>query len=274
MTKLKQPDDLYEQIMTSTFDTTVNYLTTEHGTKIAWSGQVRPGRPTFIFFAGHGSDMHGTKAIAVDEWARENDYGIVRFDYFGHGQSSGEYLDGTISLWRKDCLAVIDHLTEGEIIIIGSSLGGWLMMLAARDRMDRIAGLIGIAAAPDFTDDLIWDELSDDQKNIMQEQGKIALPNPYAPEDVIYPYSLVEDGRNNFVLRDRQEAPFPVRLLHGMQDEEVPFTTAEKLAKNLDGDDVQVILVEDAGHRFSSPEQIDILLATLGEVTLKAGLAD
>ena len=259
--------------MTFTSNAKINFLQTDHETEIAWTGKLCPGKPTIVFFAGHGSDMNGTKAIAVDEWAHENDFGIIRFDYFGHGQSSGKYLDGTISIWRKDCLAVIDNLVTGPIIIVGSSLGGWLMMLAAQDRMDRIAGLIGIAAAPDFTDDLIWDELSNDQKEQMQKEGEIALPNPYAPEDVIYPYELILDGRKNFVLKERQEAPFPVRLLHGMQDEEVPPATAEKLASNLDGDDIHVVLVEDAGHRFSTPEQIDILLSTLGEMTLKVGFA-
>lgn len=259
--------------MTDQDQNTIQFLQTEHGTKIAWTGATLKGKPTFVFFPGHGSDMDGTKALAVDAWARENGYGIIRFDYFGHGQSSGAYLDGTISIWRQDCLAVIDQLTDGPLFIVGSSLGGWLMMLAARDRIDRVAGLIGIAAAPDFTDDLIWDELSDAQKEYMKKHGQIALPNSYAPEDVIYPYALITDGRENFVLRDRQNAPFPVRLLHGMDDEEVPSHTAEALARNLDGDDVQVILVKGAGHRFSTPEQIDILIATLGEVTLKSGLA-
>ena len=274
MTKLKHVYYTNELPMTETTNNTVNFFKSDHGTNIAWTGQTREGRPTFVFFAGHGSDMNGTKAIAVDEWARENNFGIIRFDYFGHGQSSGHYMDGTISIWRKDCLAVLDNLTSGPVIIVGSSLGGWLMMLAARDRMEKIAGLIGIAAAPDFTDDLIWDGLNSKQQDQMKTEGKITLPNPYAPEDVIYPYALITDGRQNFVLRDRQETPFFVRLLHGMDDEEVPSSTAESLAKNLNGDDIQVILVKGAGHRFSSPEQIDILMATLGEVTLKAGLAE
>ena len=260
--------------MTDADNKTVQFLKTKHGTEIAWTGETIEGKPTFVFFPGHGSDMDGTKALAVDEWARENGYGIIRFDYFGHGQSSGDYLDGTISIWRQDCLAVIDTLTQGPVFIVGSSLGGWLMMLAAHDRIERIAGLVGIAAAPDFTDDLIWDELTDAQKEVMEREGQIALPNPYAPEDVIYPYALITDGRENFVLRERQDAPFPVRLLHGMDDEEVPTKTAEALARNLNGDDVHVVMVKGAGHRFSTLEQIDILLAALGEVTLKSGLAN
>ena len=251
-----------------------NILKTDHGTDIAWVGQTHKDRPNFIFFAGHGSDMNGTKAIAIDQWAQENGYGCIRFDYFGHGQSSGQYLDGTIGIWKKDCLAVIDTLTTGPVFIVGSSLGGWLMMLAAQDRPNRIAGLVGIAAAPDFTDDLIWNALSDDQKAAMKRDGKIALPNPYAPEEVIYPYALITEGRDHFVLRERQQVSFPVRLLHGMEDEEVPPSTAETLAKNLDGDDVHVLLVKGAGHRFSTPEQIDILIATLSEITLRTGAVE
>ena len=270
MTKSKEP---LEASMNDITSHDINILNTDHGSEIAWTGQVIEGTPTIVFFAGHGSDMNGTKAIAVDEWAQENGYGIIRFDYFGHGKSSGEFLDGTISIWRNDCNAVLDHLTRGPIVIVGSSLGGWLMMLAARDRIDRIKGIIGIAAAPDFTEDLIWNSLSPDQQASMATDGQIALPNPYADGDIVYRYTLITDGRKNFVLCDRQKTPFPVRLLHGMDDEEVPSHTSEILAKNLDGDDVQVVLVKGAGHRFSSPEQIDILTATLSEVTLKADLA-
>lgn len=253
----------------------INYLDTDHGTRIAWAGWSAPEKTseasvTIIFFPGHGSDMDGSKAIATAEWAKENDYGMMRFDYFGHGRSSGDMMQGTIGHWLKDALAVIDTLTTGKLVLVGSSLGGWLMMLAARARPERIAGLIGIAAAPDFTDDLIWDSLTPDQQKQMAKEGQIALPNPYAPEDVIYPYQLITEARQHFVLRDRMEAPYPVRLLQGMQDEEVPWQTAEKLAASLDGHDISTILVEGAGHRFSEPDQIDILLAHLGEVTLAA----
>jgi pimeloyl-ACP methyl ester carboxylesterase len=286
MTKIKHKGVLEQYILSNTpgNDTTMNdtkgtdikdifFLNAEHGTTIAWTGQTIDGQPTIVFFAGHGSDMDGTKALAVDAWARENEYGIIRFDYFGHGRSSGDFLDGTISIWRRDCLAVLDHLTSGPVIIVGSSLGGWLMMLAARDRPERIAGLIGVAAAPDFTDDLIWDALTTEQQKRMQREGQIALPNPYSPEDVIIPYNLIVDGRDNFVLRDPQQTPFPVRLLHGMHDAEVPPETAEVLARNLDGDDIEVLQVRDAGHRFSEPEQIDILIGTLSEVMQIAGPA-
>jgi len=250
----------------------VEFFQAPHGTTIAWSGWPPKDKAklTIVFLAGHGSDMDGTKAIATAEWARENDLGMMRFDYFGHGQSSGDMMDGTIGHWHDDVLAVIDHLTTGRLVLVGSSLGGWLMMLAARARPERIAGLVGIAAAPDFTDDLIWNALTPDQQNQMARDGQIALPNPYAPEDVVYPYPLITEARSHFVLRDRMTAPYPVRLLQGMADEEVPWQTAERLAAILDGHDISTILVEQVGHRFSEPEHIDILLSTLGEVTLAA----
>ena len=250
----------------------IQFFDTPHGSRIAWKGNDSgDGKDiTIVFFAGHGSDMEGTKALATADWAAENGFGMIRFDYSGHGQSSGDIMDGTIGLWRDDALAVIDHLTTGPLVLVGSSLGGWLMVLAARARPDRIAGLIGIAAAPDFTDDLIWDALTPDQQTAMARDGQIALPNPYSPEDVVYPYALITEGRDHFVLRDRMKTPYPVRLLHGMDDEEVPWQTAEQLAACCDGHDINTILVEGAGHRFSEPDQIDLLLANLGEVTLAA----
>ena len=252
------------------FNDEVNFLDTDHGARLACSGWQVDGAASIVFLAGHGSDMDGSKALATADWAREKGYGMVRFDYSGHGRSSGDMMDGTISLWLKDTLAVLDELTVGRVVLVGSSLGGWLMMLAARARPERIGGLIGIAAAPDFTEDLIWAELDNGQRQQMMADGFIAVPNPYAPEDIIYPYALITDGRDNLVLRARLSASYPVRFLHGMQDAEVPYSTAEALAANIDGTDTEVVLVKGAGHRFSEPDQLDILRAYLGEVTLRA----
>ena len=252
------------------FNTEVNFLETAHGARLAWSGWQVDGAASIVFLSGHGSDMDGSKALAVADWAHEKGYGMIRFDYSGHGQSSGDMMDGTISLWLKDTLAILDELTVGRVVLVGSSLGGWLMMLAARARPERIGGLIGIAAAPDFTEDLIWAELDETQRQQMMADGFIALPNPYAPEDIIYPYDLIADGRDNLVLRTPFSAPYPVRFLHGMGDAEVPYSTAEALTANIIGDDVAAVLVAGAGHRFSEPDQLDILRTYLGEVTLRA----
>ena len=250
-----------------------NTLIRTDGTRLVYdrlNAQDDISAPGLVFLCGFGSDKEGSKALFLEEHAKKTGQSFVRFDYFGHGQSDGDFKDGTIGRWAEDVLAVIDELTTGPQILIGSSMGGWLMLLAALARKDRVAGLIGIAAAPDFTDDLIWDDLTPDQQAAMARDGQIALPNPYSPEDVIYPYQLITEGRNHFVLRDRMATPYPVRLLHGMDDEEVPWQTAEKLAASFDGHDINTILVEGAGHRFSEPDQIDILLANLGEVTLAA----
>ena len=139
--------------------------------------------------------MFGTKAVTLHQMARDQDIPFLRFDYFGHGLSDGGFLEGTISQWVDDCVMMLDKLTTGPQILVGSSLGGWLMIRTALERPKRVVGLVGIAAAPDFTETLIWDGLNDQQKRQMQADGQIALPNPYAPEDVVYPYHLVLDGR-------------------------------------------------------------------------------
>ena len=238
---------------------TIHFLDTDHGTRLAWTGREVFGKPTIIFFAGHGSDMDGTKAIAVDSWAEHNGFGMIRFDYSGHGQSSGAFLDGTIGQWKKDCLAIIDTLTSEAVIIVGSSLGGWLMLNVALARPARIAGLIGIAAAPDFTAELIWDSLDKTQQTQMQDTGQIALPNHYSDDPVVYPMALVTDGKAHLHLQAPVNITAPVHLLHGMQDDEVPWQTATRLAEKLASENVQVSLVRNAGHRFSEPDQIALL---------------
>ena len=216
--------------------------------------------PGIIFLCGHGSDMQGTKSIYMENWAREHGHGFIRFDYRGHGQSDGNFLDLAISDWTEDALAVIDKLTEGPQILIGSSLGGWIMLNAACVRPDRIAGLIGIAAAPDFTKELIWDTLDSDAQLAMKQTGHLSLPNPYAEEPVIYPYHLVEDGAAHLHLQNGTiSITAPVRLLHGMQDEEVPWQTATRIAAAASCNDVQVHMIKDAGHRFSEPWQLAFL---------------
>ena len=250
-------------------DDTVHFLETDHGSRIAWAGAEVEGRPTVVFLPGHGSDMNGTKALASAAWAGHNGFGAIRFDYSGHGQSSGEFLDGTIGAWKKDCLAVLDTLTRQKLVIVGSSLGGWLMMLAARERAERVAGIIGIAAAPDFTRGLIWDGLGAAQRKTMERDGRIALPNPYGGEDVVYTHQLVTEADDHLILQGTIELDCPVRLLHGMRDEEVPPETAEKLAAAVRSPDIEVILDQNAGHRFSEPDQIDLLLSCLDEITLK-----
>lgn len=234
------------------------YLSCPDGTKRAYlRHEGRDGVPGLVFLAGHGSDMFGTKAEILHQLAVAADIPFLRFDYFGHGLSDGAFLNGTISAWVEDCVLMLDQLTSGPQILVGSSLGGWLMIRAAQKRPERVAGLVGIAAAPDFTETLIWDALTEQQKQQMQACGQIALPNPYAPEDVIYPYHLVTDGRDNLVLDKPIGLDIPVVLLQGMADHEVPWQTALCIAERWQTEQVQVILDKAAGHRFSDDSQIE-----------------
>ena len=239
-----------------------DYLQLDAGERLAYRRTQGTG-PGVVFLCGHGSDMDGTKALETETWARERGLACLRFDYRGHGQSSGAFLDGNISSWTADCLAALDELTDGPQIIVGSSLGGWLMLNVALARPDRIASLVGIAAAPDFTEDLLWAEFDDDQRRRIEADGMIALPNPYADEPVKYPWHLITDGRNNLRLRGDLDITAPVHLMHGMQDDEVPWQTATRTAAALTGTDVEVTLVKNAGHRFSEPDQLELLRAAL-----------
>ena len=237
-----------------------HYLALKNGEKLAYhtiyQDRVSATEPGVIFLCGHGSDMNGTKALTLQHLAETDGFGFTRFDYFGHGASDGDFREGTISRWTDDCLAILDEVTTGPQILVGSSLGGWVMLTAARARPPRISGLIGIAAAPDFTETLIWNELDDTQQQEMMKTGKIALPNPYADEDVIYPYPLITDGRNNLVMTAPLNLTIPVCLFHGMQDNEVPWQTAISLSETLASETVTLHFDKMAGHRFSSPEQL------------------
>ena len=215
--------------------------------------------PEFLFLAGHGSDMFGSKANALASWAEAHGFGCTRFDYFGHGLSDGAFLEGTISRWTDDAVQVLEACSNGPVILVGSSLGGWIMLNLAARLPARIAAMIGIAAAPEFTGTLIWDMLDTAQKSEMQETGQIALPNPYAEGDVIYPYHLVVDGRQNLRLTQPLHFDGPVILHQGMIDEEVPHQTAFDIAACLTSEQVEICLDKTAGHRFSGPAQLRAL---------------
>ena len=203
--------------------------------------------------------MDGSKALFLESWAQQQGRAFLRFDYSGHGQSDGTFLETNISDWTRDAIAVLDDLTTGPQILVGSSLGGWIMLNVALARPNRIAGLIGIAAAPDFTEDLIWQPLDHDQRNKMKNDGQIAMENPYADDPVIYPYHLIEDGRQHLRLRTPLAITAPVRLLQGMNDAEVPWQTATRLADCLQSDDVVLHFDKTATHRFSEPAQLHLL---------------
>jgi pimeloyl-ACP methyl ester carboxylesterase len=219
--------------------------------------------PGIVFLGGFRSDMTGTKALFLGDYCRRRGRAYVRFDYFGHGESSGDFADGTISRWRDDAVAVIDSLTEGPQILVGSSMGGWIMVLAALARPGRVAAMIGIAAAPDFTTDLLPRRLDAAQQRELQERGRIVVPSDYDPAGYLYTKALVEDGNRNLVLRGDIRLACPVRLLHGMADASVPWQTSLKLAECLTSADVAVTLVKDGDHRLSRDQDLAWLARVL-----------
>jgi pimeloyl-ACP methyl ester carboxylesterase len=195
--------------------------------------------------------MGGTKALFLEDYCRQRGRAYVRFDYFAHGESSGDFADGTISRWRDDAISVIDSLTQGPQVLVGSSMGGWIMVLAALARPQRVAALVGIAAAPDFTTDLLPGRLSEAQRSELAETGQIVLPSAYDSAGYLYTRGLVEDGNRNLVLRSPIPLTCPVRLLHGMADDSVPWQQSLTLAERLQSADVRLTLVKDGDHRLS-----------------------
>jgi pimeloyl-ACP methyl ester carboxylesterase len=225
--------------------------------------------PGIVFLGGFRSDMTGIKSLFLENYCRHRGRAVVRFDYFAHGQSSGDFAAGTISRWRDDAIAVIDSLTEGPQILVGSSMGGWIMVLAALARPDRVAALVGVAAAPDFTTDLLPQRLSEAERQELHEAGRIVLPSPYDPSGYLYTRALVEDGDRNLVLHGEIPLKCPVRLLHGMADESVPWRQSLKLAERLASTDVTLALIKDGDHRLSRDEDLTRLARLLDELELK-----
>ena len=218
-----------------------------------------PARPTLVFLPGYASDMTGTKALAVDAFAGATGCACLRLDYSGTGASGGDFADGTLARWLDEVLAAIDQLTEGRVILVGSSMGGWLMLLAALRRPERIAALVGIAAAPDFTE---WGYSTDETAELL-ETGKYERPNPYGPEPSVTWRGFWESGQTLRLLDAPIAIDCPVRLLRGDQDEEVPVAIALRLLARLRSADVQLHLLKGGGHRLSEPREIDALLRTL-----------
>ncbi len=240
-------------------------LITESGRRIAYS--LEPGAgPVVVFCGGYGSDMLGTKATDLQGWARATGRAFVRFDYSGHGQSSGNFRDGTITDWTQDAVAVISAVTCGPLILVGSSMGGWIALLIARAMPERIAAFVGVAAAPDFTQDLMWMSFSDAEKDQLKAIGWIGRPSPYSPQPEVITMKLIDDGARNLVLREPLDLPFPVRLLHGSADSDVPVSVARRLLDHASGPDMRLTIVKDADHRFSSPRCLAMISETLNDL--------
>lgn len=231
-----------------------------------------PGKgATVIFLGGFMSDMTGTKAQSLEQQAKSRGYGFLRFDYRGHGQSSGRFEDGTISQWLDDALAVIDRVTDGPLILVGSSMGGWIALLAALRRPARVAGLVGIAAAADFTESLMWDRFDDPVRQTILETGRYEQASPYGPEPTVITRALIEDGRRHLLLPGPVAIACPVRLLQGQQDPDVPWEWALKIADALDAPDVVVTLVKSGDHRLSEPDDLARLHQAVDDLVAQAG---
>jgi pimeloyl-ACP methyl ester carboxylesterase len=222
--------------------------------------------PGVVFLGGFRSDMTGTKALFLEEFCRKAGHSYLRFDYFGHGSSTGDFADGTLGRWADDAVAVIDSLTAGPQVLVGSSMGGWIMLLAALARPVRTHALIGVAAAPDFTADLLPRRLSAEQWREIEENGRVVLPSDYDPAGYLYTKALIEDGNRRLLLRGSIPIDRPVRLLHGMRDASVPWRTSLRLAEALSGEDVRVTLVKGGDHRLSTPPDLALVAHTLAEV--------
>ena len=209
--------------------------------------------------------MAGTKATFLDDFCAARGLGYVRFDYSGHGASSGRFEDGTIGAWAQDAIAVVDRVIDGPLVLVGSSMGGWIMLLVALARPDRIAGLVGLAPAPDFTEALIWNRLSDEDRDLLLRVGRLERPSAYSEEPTILTRALIEEGRSHLL-----SAPIgircPVRLLHGMADPDVPHRLSLDLAERLVSNDVRVTLIKDGDHRLSRAEDLALLGATIEEL--------
>ncbi len=242
------------------------FLDTAQGRRLAY--HRTPGRgPGIIFCGGFMSDMTGTKAIWLEDWARQQGRAFLRFDYSGHGESSGAFEEGCIGDWAEDAMAALTALTEGPQVLVGSSMGGWIALLLARRAPERVKGLVGIAAAPDFTEDSMWPDLSAAQQREVQEQGQTAMISAYDDRPFVLTRRLFEDGRAQLVLRDPLPLPFPVRLVQGTKDEAVATDVPLRLLAHAESPDMRLTLVKGADHRFSAPECLELIGQAIGEVS-------
>ncbi len=244
---------------------------TDRGDGVALAWVRTPGRgPTAVFLPGFRSDMTGTKALLTEAFCIEHGMGCLRLDYSGHGASGGAFTDGTIGRWTDDALLLIDRLTEGPLVLVGSSMGGWIALLAALARPGRVAGLIGIAAAPDFTEDLMWQAMMPEERARLERDGVLHVPSQYGDPTPVTA-ALIKDGRTRLLLDRPVPLRCPVRLLHGQQDPDVPWHTALRLAERLESDDVQATLIKDGDHRLSRPSDLALLRRALGDLLPQDG---
>lgn len=235
-----------------------------NGIPLAWARL--PGRgPGIVFLGGFRSDMEGSKALALRDHCAATGRAFLRFDYAGHGVSGGDFEQGCIGEWAADAEALIGALTQGPQILVGSSMGGWISLLLAKRGSVPVRALIGIAAAPDFTQRLMWPEFTEDQRATLAREGRLLRESLYGPPIPITA-KLIEDGKNHLLLDTPIAFTGPVRLFQGMRDADVPWSLAPEIVERLAGDDVRLVLIKDGDHRLSRPEDLALLIAAVEEI--------
>ena len=247
--------------------TATGYQKHDPGDGIALAYERKTGAaPTFVWLSGFRSDMTGTKAEALSQWAENKEQSFLRLDYSGHGASDGAFVDGTIGRWQEDARAVIEHAAPGPLVLIGSSMGAWIALLLQRTMPARVKGLILIAPAPDFVVRLMWPSLPEAVQRQIMEQGRWDMPSAYDPEPTPITRALVEDGRRNLVLDAPIPFTGPVRILHGTDDRDVPIAHGRLVFDTLQSPDKRFLVVEGGDHRLSNEQDITLLLDTADEV--------
>jgi len=250
----------------SPFEAPLRHLERPDGARIAYRHTPGAG-PTVVFLCGYASDMSGSKALHLERCCRERGQAFLRLDYRGHGESSGRFEEGTIGAWAEDARSVIEACTEGPLLLVGSSMGGWIMLLVALAMPERVAGLVGVAAAPDFTEELVWEALDEAARAELLRAGRLLVPSEYDEEPCPFTLALIEEARSHLLLRAPIPLACPVRLLQGLADPDVPWETALRLAERLAAEDVRVTLVKGAGHRLSEPEHLELLDEAVRELS-------
>lgn len=240
------------------------------GRRLAYRYSAPQSGLTYVWLSGFKSDMTGTKVTVLEDWAKQQGHGFLAFDYSGHGVSDGAFEDGTISAWREDALAAIEGLTSGQIVLVGSSMGGWMALLSALALKARVAAMVLIAPAPDFTQKLMWPEFSAQQQAEILEQGRTLRPSDYGDP---YPITrdLIEDGKQWALLNAPIDLEMPIRILQGKQDLDVPWEHAFKLVEALQSEDLVFSLIKDGDHRLSRDQDIERLVATCAELAELVG---
>ncbi len=235
------------------------------GHKLAY--KITDGKdPVVVFLPGYKSDMSGTKATMLNDYCQSIGQSCLLFDYSGHGVSEGEFIDGSIGRWAQDSVEVIKQVVDQRpVILVGSSMGGWIMLLTALKLQQQVAAMLGIAVAPDFTEDLMWNDFTEEQKAELENKGVIYLPSEY-DDPLPVTYQAVLDGRDNLLLRDEISINCPSRFIHGMRDADVPWEVSLKTLNQLKSDDVQLRLLKDGDHRLSNDDQLSIIRQMLKDL--------